>query len=138
VMKAILEEQMEYFEKGGDHLRPLTMEAIADKVSMNVATISRVSNDKYVQTPHGVVEIKYFFNSGVPRENGEQLTKRNVKGQIEHIIQNEDPAKPLSDQEIFRLLRERDISIARRTVTKYREELGIQAARFRKRATPTS
>lgn len=138
VMKAILEEQMEYFEKGGDHLKPLTMEAIADKVGMNVATISRVSNDKYVQTPHGVVEIKYFFNSGVPKENGEQLTKRNVKGQIEHIIQNEDTAKPLSDQEIFRLLRERDISIARRTVTKYREELGIQAARFRKRATPAS
>jgi RNA polymerase sigma-54 factor len=137
-MKAILEEQIEFFEKGTDHLKPLTMEAIADKVEMNVATISRVSNDKYVQTPHGVVEIKFFFNSGVMKEDGEQLTKRTVKAQIEQIINEEDPAKPLSDQEIFRKLRERDISIARRTVTKYRKELGIRAARFRKRVSSAS
>lgn len=138
VMKAILEEQMEFFERGADFLKPLTMEAIADIVSMNVATISRVSNDKYVQTPHGVVEIKYFFNSGVMKEDGEQLTKRTVKKQIEQIIIEEDPAKPLSDQEIFKALRDRDIAIARRTVTKYRKELGIQAARFRKRVTRAS
>jgi RNA polymerase sigma-54 factor len=135
VMRAILEEQIDFFEKGVDFLRPLTMEAIADKVEMNVATISRVSSDKYVQTPHGVVEIKFFFNSGVKRTDGEQLTKRRVKQMIKQIIDEEDPSAPLSDQEIYRRLQERDISIARRTVTKYREELRILPARFRKRVT---
>jgi RNA polymerase sigma-54 factor len=101
---------------------------------MNVATISRVSSDKYVQTPHGVFEIKYFFNSGVNTEHGEQLAKRTVKQEIEQIISSEDPGKPLSDQEIFKLLKAKEITIARRTVTKYREELRIQPARFRRRA----
>lgn len=135
VMKAILEEQIDFFEKGVDFLKPLTMEQIADIVGMNVATISRVSSDKYVQTPHGVMEIKFFFNSGVKKEDGEQLTKRRVKQMIEKIIAEEDPSAPLSDQEIFKRLREKDISIARRTVTKYREELKILPARFRKRVS---
>jgi RNA polymerase sigma-54 factor len=135
VVKAILVEQIEYFEKGVDFLRPLTMEQIADIVEMNVATISRVSSGKYVQTPHGVVEIKFFFNSGVKKNDGEQLTKRRVKQMIEKIIAEEDQTTPLSDQEIFKRLREKDISIARRTVTKYREELKILPARFRKRVT---
>lgn len=135
VMTAILEEQIEFFEKGVDFLKPLTMEQIADKVSMNVATISRVSSDKYVQTPHGVVEIKFFFNSGVMKEDGAQLTKRRVKQMIEKIIADEDTSAPFSDQEIFKRLREKDISIARRTVTKYREELKILPARFRKRVS---
>ena len=94
--------------------------------------ISRVSNSKYVQTPQGVYEIKYFFNSGLQRENGEALTKRRVKQQIEKLINEEDKEKPLSDQEIHRKLNEEGIKIARRTVTKYREELKIQPARFRK------
>ncbi len=135
VMQAIVREQIEWFEKGVEFLKPLTMEKIADIVGMNVATISRVSSDKYVQTPHGVFEIKYFFNSGVNTENGEQLAKRTVKQEIEQIINSEDPAKPLSDQEIFKMLKQKEISIARRTVTKYREELRIQPARFRRRAT---
>jgi len=135
VMHAIVNEQIEFFEKGVEHLKPLTMEDIAQIVEMNVATISRVSNGKYVQTPYGVFEIKYFFNSGVRKESGEQLTKRNVQKQIEEIIRKEDPQLPLSDQEIYKQLRERDISIARRTVTKYREELKILPARFRKRVT---
>lgn len=134
VMQAIVREQIEWFEKGVEHLRPLTMEKIADIVDMNVATISRVSSDKYVQTPHGVFEIKYFFNSGVNTEHGEQLAKRTVKQEIEQIIASEDPAKPLSDQEIFKLLKDKEISIARRTVTKYREELRILPARFRRRS----
>jgi RNA polymerase sigma-54 factor len=134
VMQAIVREQIEWFERGVEALRPLTMEKIADIVEMNVATISRVSSDKYVQTPHGVFEIKYFFNSGVNTEHGEQLAKRTVKQEIEQIIAAEDPAKPLSDQEIFKLLKAKEITIARRTVTKYREELRIQPARFRRRA----
>lgn len=133
VMNAIVEEQYEFFEKGTQYLRPLIMEDIAQKVGMNVATISRVANEKYVQTPQGIHEIKFFFNSGVARDDGNQMTKRNVKTKIEEIIDAEDPARPLSDQEIFRRLKADGIKLARRTVTKYREELKILPARFRKR-----
>jgi RNA polymerase sigma-54 factor len=133
VMEKIVEEQKDFFEHGSSFLKPLTMETIAEKVGMNVATISRVSNSKYVQTPQGVFEIRYFFNSGVPKENGEELSKRNVKKIIEELIKNENPATPLSDQELFSLLKNEGINIARRTVSKYREELKILPARFRKR-----
>lgn len=133
VMEKIVEEQSEFFEDGPSRLRPLTMEAIAERVGMNVATISRVSNSKYVQTPQGIFEIKYFFNTGVPQKNGEELSKRHVKQLISDFIRKEDPAAPLSDQQIFALLKNEGIDIARRTVSKYREELKIMPARFRKR-----
>lgn len=132
VMSAIVEEQNEFFEKGQAFLKPLIMDDIAQKVNMNVATISRVANGKYVQTPLGVYEIKYFFNTGISRADGEDMSKRSVKQRITEIISAEDPAKPFSDQEIFTRLNEEGIKLARRTVTKYREELGIKAARFRK------
>jgi RNA polymerase sigma-54 factor len=133
VMEAIVEEQREFFEKGPAFLRPLIMEDIARRVEMNVATISRVSNGKYVQTPQGVYEIKYFFNSGIANEDGGEMSKRHVKKRIEEIIAGEDTQKPFSDQEIFLKLKEEGIKLARRTVTKYREESKIQPARFRKR-----
>ncbi len=133
VMEAIVEEQREFFEKGPAFLKPLIMEDIARRVEMNVATISRVSNGKYVQTPQGVYEIKYFFNSGIANEDGGEMSKRHVKKRIEEIIAGEDTQKPFSDQEIFLKLKEEGIKLARRTVTKYREESKIQPARFRKR-----
>ncbi len=133
VMESIIEEQQEFFNKGSAYLKPLIMEDIAKKLDMNVATISRVSNGKYVQTPLGVYEIKYFFNSGISRDNGEDMSKRSVKQHIEEIIKKENPEKPYSDQEIYRMLNEEGIKLARRTVTKYREELKIKPARFRKR-----
>jgi len=133
VMTAIVEEQREFFEKGAPFLKPLIMEDIAQKVSMNVATISRVANGKYVQTPLGVYEIKYFFNTGISRTDGEDMSKRSVKQRIVEIVQSEDPQKPFSDQEIFKKLNAEGIKLARRTVTKYREELKIKSARFRKR-----
>ncbi len=138
VMTAIVNEQHEFFEKGPDYLKPLIMEDIAEIVDMNVATISRVSNDKYVQTPQGVYEIKYFFNTGLPTKDGDQLVKRRVKQKLEEIIKSEDPASPFSDQEIHKRLEAEGISIARRTVTKYREELKILPARFRKRVAKDS
>jgi RNA polymerase sigma-54 factor len=134
VMEKIVEEQKEFFEHGASHLRPLTMESIAEKVGMNVATISRVSNGKYVQTPQGVFEIKYFFNTGVTMDNGEELSKRHVKQLISDFIREEDPSSPLSDQQIFGWLKEQGFNIARRTVSKYREELKILPARMRKRS----
>ncbi len=133
VMEKIVEEQKDFFEHGPSRLKPLTMEAIADRVGMNVATISRVANGKYVQTPQGIFEIKYFFNTGVPRENGEELSKRQVKQIIFDLIKKEDPSSPLSDQQIYAHLKKKGINIARRTVSKYREELKIMPARFRKR-----
>lgn len=132
VMDAIIVEQQEFFEKGAAFLKPLIMEDIARIVDMNVATISRVSSGKYVQTPLGVFEIKYFFNTGIASDDGEDLSKRSVKQRIADIIKAEEPEKPFSDQEIFRTLNEEGIKLARRTVTKYREELKIKPARFRK------
>ena len=134
VMEAIVEEQLDFFEHGEDYLKPLTMEQIADKVGMNVATISRVANGKYVQTPLGVFEIKYFFVSGVATSGGDDLSKRVVKNKIEALVAKEDTASPLSDQEIADLLKKEGITLARRTVTKYREEIGIKSARFRKQS----
>ena len=133
VMQSIIERQSEFFEKGPAFLKPLIMEDIAQMVDMNVATISRVASSKYVQTPLGVYEIKYFFNSGITREDGSDMSKRSVKQRIREIIEAELAAKPLSDQEIFRRLNEEGIKLARRTVTKYREELKIPSARLRKR-----
>lgn len=133
VMEAIIEEQHEFYEKGPAFLKPLIMEEIAQKVNMNVATISRVSSGKYVQTPLGVYEIKYFFNAGIANEDGDDLSKRSVKQRIEEIIRAENPEQPLSDQDIFKMLQNEKIRLARRTVTKYREELKIKPARFRKR-----
>jgi RNA polymerase sigma-54 factor len=133
VMGAIIEEQKDFFESGPEFLRPLTMEAIASKVNMNVATVSRVSNDKYVQTPQGLYEIRYFFNSGMTRDDGQEISKRQIKSLLEEIIKDEDPNSPLSDREIYSRLKEKGIGLARRTVTKYREELKILPARFRKR-----
>jgi RNA polymerase sigma-54 factor len=132
VMNAIVAEQIEFFEHGEDYLKPLTMEQIADIVEMNVATISRVASGKFVQTPLGVFEIKYFFISGVSTDDGEDLSKRTVKNRIQDIIKAEKSVKPLSDQEIANRLKDDGIKLARRTVTKYREEMGIQSARFRK------
>lgn len=138
VMEAIVEEQIDFLEHGEDHIRPLTMEQIADKVGMNVATISRVASGKYVQTPLGVFEIKYFFNTGVSTAAGEDLSKRVVKNKLQAIISGENPALPLSDQEIANVLKADGIKLARRTVTKYREELGIKSARFRKQLSGNS
>jgi RNA polymerase sigma-54 factor len=135
VMGSIIEEQKEFFENGPEYLKPLTMEAIASRLNMNVATVSRVSNDKYVQTPHGLFEIRYFFNSGMTKDDGQEISKRHIKTMLEQIIKEEDTGSPLSDREIYTLLKEKGINLARRTVTKYREELNILPARFRKRVS---
>jgi RNA polymerase sigma-54 factor len=132
-MGAIIEEQNEFFENGPEFLKPLIMETIANKLSMNVATVSRVANDKYVQTPQGLFEIRYFFNSGLTKMDGQEISKRHIKTMLEDIIKEENPNSPLSDREIYDRLKVRGINLARRTVTKYREELQIPSARFRKR-----
>jgi RNA polymerase sigma-54 factor len=109
------------------------MEEIAREVDVHPATISRVVRDKYVQTPYGVFQLRHFFGGGLSTESGEDIATTNVKRRIKAIIDDEDPATPFADQKITELLNEQGINIARRTVAKYREELGLPTARMRKK-----
>ncbi len=132
VMQAIVEIQEEFFKFGEGYLKPMILKDIAEKIHMDISTVSRVVNGKYVQTDFGVYELKYFFSEGLSTESGEEISNKEVKAIIESIIANEDKQKPLSDQKIAKMLEERGFKIARRTVTKYREQLGIPVARLRK------
>ena len=133
VMNFIVDKQMAFFEKGVQSLKPLTLREVADHIEMHESTVSRVTNKKYVQTPRGVYSLKYFFSSGISTTSGEATSSRGVKDRIKSLISNEDPLKPLTDQAIVKLLVIDGIKIARRTVAKYREQLGILSARMRKR-----
>ncbi|HDR90966.1 MAG TPA: RNA polymerase sigma-54 factor, partial [candidate division Zixibacteria bacterium] len=132
-MRAILHHQFPFFENGPGNLLPLKMEEIASEVDVHPATISRVVRDKYVQTPYGVFPLRHFFGGGLATDTGEDIATTNVKQQIKAIIGEEDSAAPFADQKITEMLNEKGIQIARRTVAKYREELGLPTARMRKR-----
>ena len=132
VMRCIVQNQKNFFDHGVGHLRPMVLQEVADKVGMHVSTISRVSNGKYVQTPHGVFELKYFFDGGLSTDEGEDISAKTVKDKISTLIQEEDARSPLSDQKIADILKKEGIDIARRTVAKYRSQLGINPARYRK------
>jgi len=132
VMEAIVEEQHEFFEKGVVALRPLTLQQVASKISMHESTVSRVTTNKYVQTPRGVYELKFFFSSSLSTEDGEEVSAKSAKLKIKTIIGAEDTRRPLSDQKIADILKKDGLIIARRTVAKYREQLGILPARHRK------
>ena len=133
VANYIVRAQMDWFERGPAHLRPMVLQDVADVVEMHVSTISRVSNGKYMQTPHGVFELKYFFDSKVQRDDGEDVSARSVKERISVLIDGEDKGKPLSDQQIADILGKEGIQIARRTVAKYRDQLRINSQRYRKK-----
>jgi RNA polymerase sigma-54 factor len=132
VMDAIIEHQYAFFEKGDEsRLRPLTLREIADKTDLHPSTVSRVSNNKYVETPYGIFEIKYFFNSSMGGDG--DVAGVQIKNRIKDLIENESAQKPLSDQKISDILKEDGYTVARRTVAKYRDQLGIPTARMRKR-----
>ncbi len=133
VMKAILDYQIDFFEKGIMHLRTMTLKNIADKVSVHESTVSRAINGKYVQTPKGIFEIKYFFKSGIDSQDGDSVSSETIKKLIKQKISAEDTAKPLSDQGLADMLSKQGYMISRRTVAKYRDELGIPASSKRKR-----
>jgi len=134
VVESIVKLQRDFLESGPGHLRPLTLRDVADDIEMHESTVSRVTSGKYVSTPHGIFELKYFFNSGLNREGGEEdIASKSVKEKIREIIRAEGDGKPLSDQELMRLLRDQGIRIARRTVTKYRAALGLLPSSRRKR-----
>jgi RNA polymerase sigma-54 factor len=133
VMHFIVDRQQEFFEKGVEHLRPLTLREVADHIDMHESTVSRVTNEKYVQTPRGVYPLKYFFSSGLSTDYGEDVSARGVRAQIKKLVADEDPKRPLTDQAIVDILKREGVQIARRTVAKYRDQLGILSARMRKR-----
>ena len=132
VMDALVSLQADFFRKGPGHLRPMILKDIAEIIGMDISTVSRVVNGKYVQTEWGVYELKHFFSEGLTTDSGEEVSNKKVKALLEKIIGAENKRKPLSDQKLANRLAEEGYSIARRTVTKYREQLNIPVARLRK------
>jgi RNA polymerase sigma-54 factor len=133
ITREILEFQNDFFEVGVAKLRPLTMNTIAETVGVHETTVSRAIANKYIRTPHGVFAFKYFFTPGYKAGNGESVSNKTIKDMISQIIDEEKQAKPYSDQSIVDQLKVKDIKIARRTVAKYREELGILPTNLRRR-----
>lgn len=133
VMSFIVDRQREFFEKGVEHLRPLTLREVAEHIDMHESTVSRVTNDKYAQTPRGVLPLKFFFSSGLSTDYGEDVSARGIRARIEKLVSDENERKPLTDQAIVDHLKAEGVQIARRTVAKYRDQLGILSARMRKR-----
>ncbi|MDT8423814.1 MAG: RNA polymerase factor sigma-54 [Desulfuromonadales bacterium] len=133
VTKSIIKFQRMFFDHGIEHLKPLVLRDVAEDIQMHESTISRVTTNKYVQTPQGLFELKYFFNSAIGTVGGSAVASESVKNRIKDIVAGENPKKPYSDQKIVELLREHGIDIARRTVTKYREMLNIGSSTGRKR-----
>ena len=132
-MNAIVQYQYDYFQDGDDSkLRPMILKDIAEKIEMDISTISRVANSKAVQTDFGIFPLKYFFSESLTTDTGEDVSSREVKHILKQIIDEENKSKPLSDDKIEKLLREKGYNIARRTVAKYREQLNIPVARLRK------
>lgn len=133
VVESILKFQREFFEKGVAHLRPMVLRDVAEDLGMHESTISRVTSNKYVHTPQGIFELKYFFNSAISTHGGESLASESIKQRIKSIVQNENPEKPLSDSTIAEIFAKENIQLARRTVAKYREQMGILPSKLRKR-----
>ena len=133
VMNYIVDRQRDFFERGVQYLKPLTLREVAEVINMHESTVSRVTNEKFVQTPRGVLPLKFFFSSGLSTTAGEDVSARGIKAQIEKLVADENPKHPLTDQAIVNILKESGVQIARRTVAKYRDQLGVLSARMRKR-----
>lgn len=133
VAESIVKHQREFFEKGAAHLKPMILRDIANDIGMHESTVSRVTTSKYVHTPQGIYELKYFFNSGISSSDGDALASESVKLKIKDLVAKEDTKNPLSDQKIVELLKLEGIQIARRTVAKYRDMLKILPSSQRKK-----
>lgn len=133
VMHYIVDRQRDFFERGVQALHPLTLREVAEAVGMHESTVSRVTNEKFAQTPRGVLPLKFFFSSGLATSDGDDVSARGIKDQIEKLVSGEDSKNPLTDQAIVEILQQTGVQIARRTVAKYRDQLGVLPARMRKR-----
>jgi RNA polymerase sigma-54 factor len=132
IAKEIVKRQREFMDKGVAHLRPMTMAQVAEVVGVHETTVSRAVSAKYMQTPQGVFEMKFFFTAGLQTASGDGVSNTSVKDMIADIFKSEEPTKPLSDQEVVKMLEDKGINIARRTVAKYRSELNILPSNLRK------
>ncbi|MCL5030046.1 MAG: RNA polymerase factor sigma-54 [Bacteroidetes bacterium] len=132
IMQAIVEKQYEFFDKGPKLLKPMIYKDIADEIRMDISTISRVVNGKYVQSPMGIHELKYFFSEGLSTDSGEEVSNKHIKERLKEIIESENKNSPHSDDKLAEMLNDEGIHIARRTVAKYREQLRIPIARLRR------
>ncbi|HDZ89748.1 MAG TPA: RNA polymerase sigma-54 factor [Deltaproteobacteria bacterium] len=132
VTESIVRFQREFFDKGITHLKPLVLRNVAEDIEMHESTVSRVTTNKYVYTPQGLFELKFFFNSSIRRVDGDALASESVKEHIRNIIKNEDKTKPYSDKEIEKMMKSLNINVARRTVAKYREAMAILPSRKRR------
>ena len=132
-MNAIMEYQREYFLTGDERrLRPMILKDIADEIDMDVSTVSRVANSKYVDTPYGTRLIKDYFSESMKNEQGEDVSTKEIKKILETVIGEENKKKPLTDDKLAQMLKKKGYPIARRTVAKYREQLNVPVARLRK------
>jgi len=132
VMESLLKFQHDFFEHGISQLKPLILRDVAEDIDMHESTVSRVTSNKYVHTPQGIFELKYFFSTAIERQGGESLAAESIRDRIRTMIKQEDSAKPLTDNDISDILTGEDIKVARRTVAKYREQLGILPVKFRR------
>jgi len=132
IAKEIVKRQREFFDRGIAHLKPMTMVQVAEVVGVHETTVSRAVSGKYIETPRGIFEMKYFFTSGITTADGTGMSSTSIKDMVANMLKDEDPAKPLSDQEIVAMLQAKSVNIARRTVAKYRSELGILPSNLRK------
>ena len=132
-MSEIINFQKEYFQEGDEtRLKPMILKDIAERTNLDISTISRVSNSKYIQTHFGIYPLKYFFSEGMQKDDGEEVSTREIKKILQECIENEDKRKPLTDDKLARILKDKSYNIARRTVAKYREQMDIPVARLRK------
>jgi len=134
VMRTIVEKQREFFETG-EGLRPMIYKDISEVIMMDISTISRVVNSKYVQTDYGVFSLRHFFSDAISTSDGEEVSNKEVKKKLKALIDAEDPLKPLSDNRLAELLNQQGLNIARRTVAKYREAMLVPVARLRRKMT---
>jgi RNA polymerase sigma-54 factor len=133
-MSEIINFQKEYFKDGDEtKLRPMILKDIAQRTCLDISTISRVSNSKYIQTHFGIFPLKYFFSEGLQKTGGEEVSTREIKKILQECIEQEDKRKPLTDEKLAQILKDKSYNIARRTVAKYREQLNIPVARLRKK-----
>ena len=132
IAKSLLEHQGGFFEKGVEAMKPLTMSEVADDIGVHETTVSRAIANKYVMTPHGLLPFRHFFSSGYESDSGERVSSLSVKRKLRDLIDAEEKKKPLSDQHLAKLLKADGFEVARRTVAKYREEVGILPSNMRR------
>jgi RNA polymerase sigma-54 factor len=133
VVESLLKFQKDFFEKGVEYLKPLVLRDVAEDIAMHESTVSRVTTNKYMHTPQGIFELKYFFSTAIPQKDGDALAAESIRQRIKTMIKNENPDKPLTDNAISKILTGENIKVARRTVAKYREQMGILPVKHRRK-----